>query len=684
MHRIASVAVWMSLAFASVVAFQLFVAIDEAQPAGTQRAFKVVAVDTPTKGAATDAIAQAARELHRTIYKVQPDPHDSTQGRVLFAFVGDDDAFRAHGGYDYPAFSTQATTTRVVPADTLTTEDLRGTYVTDAGADQMPQLLAMLDTAGMTASDSTVNGVALLVYSAGQANLAGSFAVMAVALGLAVSYSVARNRKVYALKALHGYRRADNIRTELVAASTTFGLGAAGLVAVGLPLLGIYNHFRQAPAFLRVWAATILVLYVALALLVVLAVVSLPRGNIPTVLKGEQVALRNGVLAAGAQIVVLAIVAATTSAAMTRVDAIHDSLEASSRWSQSDPLYALRLSVSASSHDDQLQAGPGLAAVIADMEASGRALLVQYEGQVVSDHTTAGPTGAAPLIVDNGYLARQVVNDAGGGRLTDLPAVQNHFTLLVPTSYQGDPEALLRTYVDYFRDFACRVGRGDDQTVACDPTGTIVFTAPGQDLFTYNGTAFMPAEMQQDAPFLHDPVVVVVPAASGLISPLLYVSYASQDNLFFSDPAALDSDLQQHGVRGYFQGIDNAADAVTTSVALAQRELRMDVFSLSLGGAVLVLSSIVMVIVYCDRRKRPMFVALIHGSSFASRHWGYLTGAVVLSLVGIVIAGLAGGSLARPRDVATGMAFVVAQVAVALAAIRIYEARFRADFIKRY
>ncbi|MBU4336592.1 MAG: hypothetical protein KJ548_08445, partial [Actinobacteria bacterium] len=63
---------------------------------------------------------------------------------------------------------------------------------------------------------------------------------------------------------------------------------------------------------------------------------------------------------------------------------------------------------------------------------------------------------------------------------------------------------------------------------------------------------------------------------------------------------------------------------------------------------------------------------------------GYLTGAVALSGVGIAIAGLAGGSLLRPRDVATAIAFAIAQVAIALAAIRIYETRFRADFIKRY
>jgi len=99
---------------------------------------------------------------------------------------------------------------------------------------------------------------------------------------------------------------------------------------------------------------------------------------------------------------------------------------------------------------------------------------------------------------------------------------------------------------------------------------------------------------------------------------------------------------------------------------------------------VLVLSSVVTIAVYCDRRKRPMFVELIHGYSFVRRHWRYLAGAAGLSVLGIGLAGLAGGSLARGRDVVVAAAFLAAQVVVSLVAIRIYETRFRADFIKRY
>jgi len=680
-HRIAALTLWMSLVFASVVAFQVFIAVDEAQPAGTQSAFDVVKVDAPTKDAAIDAIAATAQELGCNIFKVQPDPDGSTQGRILFAFVGDSDTFESNGGYDYPEFSALALTTHVVPADTLTTQDLRGRYVTDASAGQMAAMLARLDEAGIAARDSTVGGIWILLYSVGQGNLAGSFAVMAIALGLAISYSVARNRKVYALRALHGYRRISSVRAEVISCTATFGVGVAGLLVVGVPLLGVYNQFRQALGFLRVFALTIVVLYVVVIALVVLAVLSLPRASTPVVLKGERASLRNGVLAAVAQVAVLAIVLATTSASMNRVEAVKDSLAVSNYWSEGDALYALRLSATGT-HEDNVRDAPGLAAVIVDLERADQVLLVGFKGDIGDDAgAPTDPQGSDAMIVNNQYLERQVVRDAEGRRIVDLSEGKDGFTLLVPRSYDGDPQALLERYVAYFKDFACTVGRVD-HSFSCDPQGKIVFTEPRQDLFTYSGTAFLPAEMQTKM-FVHDPVIAVVPAVSELISPMEYLSYSSRDDVLFSDPAALGDALDAQG-SGSFQGIDNAADAVTTSVALAQRELTMDAFGLALGWAVLVLSSVVMIAVYCDRRKRPMFVELIHGYSFVRRHWRYLAGAAGLSVLGIGLAGLAGGSLARGREVVVAAAFLAAQMVVSLVAIRIYETRFRADFIKRY
>jgi len=367
---------------------------------------------------------------------------------------------------------------------------------------------------------------------------------------------------------------------------------------------------------------------------------------------------------------------------MNRVEAIKGSLAVSTYWSEGDALYALRLS-GTGTHEDDVRDAPGLAAVIADLERADKVLLIGFKGDVGDDAgKPTDPEGSDAMIVNNHYLERQVVHDAEGRRIAGLAGGKDAFTLLVPRSYDGDPQALLARYVAYFKDFACTVRRAD-HAFSCNPHGKIVVTERGQDLFTYSGTAFLPAEMQTQM-FVHDPVIAVVPAVSGLISPMEYLSYSSRDDVLFSDPAALSDGLRAQGSGGSFQGIDNAADAVTTSVALAQRQLTMDAFGLVLGWAVLVLSSAVMIALYCDRRKRPMFVELIHGYSFARRHWRYLAGSAVLSVLGIGLAGLAGGSLTRGREVVVATAFLTAQMVISLVAIRIYETRFRADFIKRY
>jgi hypothetical protein len=683
MHRVAAVAIWMSLVLASLLAFQVFISVDEMRPAGTRSACTVTQVDSPTKQDALDAIQAAADDVGRDIFKVQPDATNSTRSRTLFAF--------ATGPSTSPStlrpFAGQTMATRVRPAADITTEDLRGRYVTDAEPAEMGRLLAVLEQAGLTAQNDSLSGLrgTLLIaaMAIGRGNLAGALVVTAAALWLAIAYSVSRNRKIYAIRALHGFRRGANLRAELTGATTTFCIGLAGLAVVGLPTLGVLTRFTQFPTFLQVLAVTVGILYAWVILLAALAVATLPSASIPAVLKGEQVPVRTAVLASATQVLVLAIVFATTSAAMTRIDAVSGSIDATRHWTQGDPLYALRVSVSATGHmDGQKAAAPGLAATIATMEAAGQVLLAHYEGSNQPDETTGTPSADqtfTPLIVNDAYLDRQVVNDADGHRLTHLAAPGDTFTLLVPTTYRGDREALLATYAENF-EFTCSLDLGDD---VCDPRGTIIDTAPSQDLFLFNGTQFMPAEAQQDAATLHDPVVAVVPASSKLISPLYAVSIASQDNLFFTDPVALRTGLEAHGAMVTFQGIDNAADAVTAAVAISRSELRMDAFSLALGWGVLVLSSIVMVTVYCDRRKRPMFVQLIHGFGFTERHLTYLAGVIILSAVGIAVTAATATGLTGGRELAIALGSIGAQLAVALVAIRTYEALFRADFIKR-
>lgn len=684
MHRISAAALPMALGLSVVIAFYVVLTVDEGQPAGTENAFKILTVETSEKAAGVAALASAADGLGINIFKVQPDPSDSMQARILYAFVGDPDRFAAHGGYDYPTFSNQQVRTTVLPAAQITTEDLRGRYVTSADAGQLTDLLNTLDGAGLRAEADGVSRLLLIGFSAGQGNLAGAVLVMLIALALAVFYSVSRNRKIYALRALHGHRPVDNVRFEVGAATMTFGTGLLALLALIIPVLGFYNQFRQALRFLRVLAVMVVLLYLVLIVLVLIAMWSLPRMHIPAIIKGEQAARRNGILAAVVHVIVLTIVIVTSAGSMDRITAVRASLEVSDRWLQDSPLYALRVAPSETSYEDQVRAADGFGTTLSGLESTGEVLLVSYDSERLPDSTpdAGGVDDAASLIVNNEYLRRQEVRDPQGQRITDVTETPGAFTLLIPDTYRGDRDQLLARYTNYFADFACLVGRDEDDPFTCQPHGAVIATAAGQELFAYNGTEFLPAQMQHDPVTLTDPIIVVAPIASGLISPVLHMSYASQDDLFFGDPAALEAALREHGISSVFQGIDNATDAVATSRALSQRQLQRDIVSLALGWAALILATIIMAAVYCDRRKRPMFVQLIHGYSFTERHWGYFTAIVLLSLIAVGLADLA-GSLGHSRDMVAAAAFVLVQATIAAVAIRAYESRFRADLIKR-
>lgn len=227
MHWTARVAVVVSILFTIIVTFQVFITIDEAQPAGTHSAFTVKRVDSPSKEAAIRAITRAARQTRTNIFKVQPGARDSTRSRTLFAFLGNEHEFQRHGGSAYPTFSRQSLATTVVPASHITTEDMRGRYVTSANHDQIATILADLSRAGVAATDDTVPGLQLFLYALGPGNLGAAFVVVYVALALTIAYSGTTNRKTHAVKSLHGYGRTPILATELASAGAVFGLGLA-------------------------------------------------------------------------------------------------------------------------------------------------------------------------------------------------------------------------------------------------------------------------------------------------------------------------------------------------------------------------------------------------------------------------------------------------------------------------
>ena len=686
-HWIERLTIWASLILTMVVTFEMLITIDQELPAGTGTSFTVERVDTATKADAVRAIAQASRTLGINVFKIQPSFRDSMKSRVLVAFVGDQKSFQRNGGYDYPSFSTRDQSTKVVSYKEITTQDLRGSYATNADRSHMEQLAKALSRSRIVVDESQSlwsRGlwIGATIYALGRGGLWAGVVIIAITLVVSTAYSLSRNRKIHAIKAMHGYTSVRILVGELVSLLATLVVGLMTIALVGLPFLWLINNFHQIWRLLRGLFIAVAVLTAYLVFLtLVLGGASTFRNRIPAVLNGEGNELRDGIIAGFAQFMVVAVLFGTISGSLNRISAVQSTSRSLAQWSRISDQYVLRLSINIT-QEDELRAAPHLMKVIEDLGSRGKAMLVGYN-KFGSDYydDPYEPNGSDSMIVSPNYLDKQPIAGLDGKPVRVVGKEIGAFTLLVPSSYKGDPGALLKKYAEYFKT-QCQLGVTQKQKpYSCNPHGVLVRTRSGQDISLFSGTQFMPAEDQQRLS-LKDPVVAVTSPSSGLISPMVYLSYTSSDSVLFSDPELLQSKLDHYGISGYFQGIDNAKDSVAYTLSLSRNEQRGDIIAISFGLAAAMMAILVCSAAYCARRRRLSFVQFIHGYGFFRRHGGFLimqnTG-VLLTLIAVGMI----GSMNKVADLVAGTLLFAGSSLIMAITVSAYESRFRADDIKR-
>ena len=686
-HWIQRLTIWASLILTMVVTFEMLITIDQELPAGTGTSFTVERVDTATKADAVRAIAQASRTLGINVFKIQPSFRNSMKSRVLVAFVGDQKSFQRNGGYDYPSFSTRDQSTKVVSFEEITTQDLRGSYATNADRSHMEQLAKALSRSRIVVDESQSlwsRGlwIGATIYALGRGGLWAGVAIIAITLVVSTAYSLSRNRKIHAIKAMHGYTSGRILVGELVSLLTTLVVGLMTIALVGLPFLWLINNFHQIWRLLRGLFIAVAVLTAYLVFLtLVLGGASTFRNRIPAVLNGEGNELRDGIIAGFAQFMVVAVLFGTISGSLNRISAVQSTSRSLAQWSRISDQYVLRFSINIT-QEDMLRAAPPLMKVIEDLDSRGKAMLVGYN-KFGSDYydDPYEPDGADSMIVSPNYLGKQSIAGLDGKPVRVVGTDIGAFTLLVPSSYKGDTGALLKKYAEYFKGMCQEDVARKQKPYSCNPHGVLVRTRSGQDISLFSGTQFMPAEDQQRLS-LRDPVVAVTSPSSGLISPMVYLSYTSSDSVLFSDPELLQSKLDHYGISGYFQGIDNAKDSVAYTLSLSRNEQRGDVIAISFGLAAFMMAILVCSAAYCARRRRLSFVQFIHGYGFFRRHGGFLVMQNIGMLLTLMAVGII-GSMNKVTDLMAGtLLFAVSSLIMAIT-VSVYESRFRADDIKR-
>ena len=689
-HWIERLTIWASLILTIVVTFEMLITIDQELPAGTGTSFTVERVDTATKADAVRAIAQASKTLGINVFKIQPSFRDSMNSRVLVAFVGDQKSFQRNGGYDYPSFSTRDQSTKVVSYKEIITQDLRGSYATNADRSHMEQLVKALSRSRIVVDEpqslwSRGLWIGATIYALGRGGLWAGVVIIAITLVVSTAYSLSRNRKIHAIKAMHGYTSGRILVGELVSLLATLAVGLMTIALVGLPFLWLVNGFHQIWRLLRTLFIAVAVLTAYLVFLALaLGGAGTFRDRIPAVLNGEGDELRDGIIAGFAQFMVVAVLFGTISGSLNRISAVQSTSRSLAQWSRISDQYVLRLSLN-TTHEDELREAPPLMKVIEDLDSRGKAMLVGYNGDSVfsadGNDDPYKPDGSNSMIVSPNYLDKQPIAGLDGKPVRVVGTDIGAFTLLVPSSYKGDPGALLKKYAEYFKGMCQEEVARKQKPYSCNPQGILVRTRSGQEISLFSGTQFMPAEDQQRLS-LKDPVVAVTSPSSGLISPMAYLSYTSSDSVLFSDPELLQSKLDHYGISGYFQGIDNAKDSVAYTLSLSRNEQRGDVIAISFGLAAAMMAILVCSAAYCARRRRLSFVQFIHGYGFFRRHGSFLIMQNIGMLLTLMAVGII-GSMNKVTDLVAGtLLFAVSSLIMAIT-VSVYESRFRADDIKR-
>lgn len=677
MRRLAQFSILLSAVVFFFTAQAAFSLLDEARPYGTSGSITISRVGSASKSDALSDISEIARKYKVNIFKSQPKLEDSISSRVLYVFKGNEDSYQEFYASGYPNFSPNNGTVEIRDAAQITTEDIRGTYVISGENASVDQIVADLNSADLVAQPENSSLLTIWLLAVGRTHLAGVICSVLLTVLIVIAYFISQQKKIYAIRKIHGYSKQSNLFFSLGQVLRDFALASLTVFVAGSCYLCVRNHFAQFGRFWLACAVTFVILAIFILIVTISSVTLFGSINVAKAIKGEKDALKVGAIAIVVEVAILVVVTVTINSSISRVSAINEALHASEAWRTGEPLYTLRLSVTGTREDDE-RAAPLFSQTVRELEAQGKVLLT-FQDKYADPQDPYAYGAANSIIVNNNYLKRQVVLDNEGRRIEQLPEERDRFFMLVPDTYEGNKDLLAKNYVERLLS-TCRLGI-EDSSDSCSPKATVITIKSGQVLPSYGQTAELPVEYQEKA-LIQDPILTVISSKSELIAPLDYLSYSSTGALLFEDPETLRMLLTEKGILDNFQGIDNAADAVAHSIQISQGELRMDAFSIILSFSTFVITTFILAMAHCDRSKKIIFVRKIHGFRFYARHRAYIHVCVTVCLLSATVA----LGLYHPKpftDTATSAILAAGALCITMGALKVYEKRMQADYIKR-
>ncbi|MET9430122.1 hypothetical protein [Streptomyces sp. NPDC003036] len=623
------------LAVSAVMAFLFVRGLDEELVLGNSAQVWVFDSDDAVSGAdIARAIASFSDDHGVTVARELPDLKNPDRLRHLYLAPGGPGSEAASWlDEGYPRFGRQVETD-VHPIAEVGQRDPRGYYYVFGPPEAAGALADELSELGLRVSVQHPLAPANLPLLFSGGDLFGSFWVVALAAVTMTGASVLLGARAYGVLRLQGKSFMDLLLRDLRQVALFWSVAAGVVAAAALAFLHLYNGLAWLGLFAAVTAclAGLLVLFVLAAHAAALALTF--RVDVLRALKGRLPARAAfvGTYLVRVPALLLALgVAMDVALAGQHVLARQESQDT---YARAGDAVTLRLNGSLVGEEKRMitQVGGWLRRA----DAAGQVIVAgRRDLQSVSSDAPL-PQGEI-LVVNDAFLAAQPVLDPKGHRYAPAeprPTAQaTHpqaaepcttarpaacaVRLIVPESLSAHAPALSAAVPGVF-------GRLDPDLRRRLTVETLPAKS-GQRLFGYNSGRLSPNTAHtpdDDRSLVRDPVLVVVPNGSKILTDDTYTAFATQDGIVFPDP---DDALNALAVdKDDLHTYVTAVRPVRHSAALALREavndFRLRLFNLVAAVAVLLITGVGVCVIHARKHAQAIFAQHISGWRFTRIH----------------------------------------------------------------
>ncbi|MFE6163821.1 hypothetical protein ACFQ7F_33450 [Streptomyces sp. NPDC056486] len=594
--------------------------LDEELVLGSSAQIWVSESDDSASGAqVARAIAAFSDDHEVAVARELPDVKNPDGLRHLYLASGDSRS-RATSWLNegYPAFSKHVAT-KVHPIAEIGQRDPRGFYYVFGSPEAADALVNEFADLGLGASVEHPLAYSELALLFAGNDLLSSFWVIALAAVTMTGASVLLSAKKYGVLRLHGKSFMGLLAHDLKQLALFWSVAAGTVAAAVLVFLGLYNGLAWLGLFALV-AACLVVLLVLLVLAAHAAALALTcKVEVLRALKGELPA--RAAFAATYLVRIPAVLLALGFAMDVTLAGQHvmDRQENQDAYDKAGDAVSIRLNGSWGGDSKPAVEHVGRWLRKADEEGE----IIVAGRQDLQDASTGArlPQGEI-LIVNETFLAEQSVLDPTGRRYTASPhrgraAAAHSVRLVIPESLAPHASDISAAVPDVF-------GRLDPDLRRRLEVETLP-AKNGQHVFGYNSgdrspnAAYSPDD---DRSLVRDPVLVVVPNGSNILTNDSYTTFATQDGIIFPDPDdvlnPLAADKQE------LQTYVAAVNPVGQNAALMLRDsisyFRLLFFNLIAAVVVLLGTGVGVCIIHSRKHAQAVFAQHISGWRFTSTH----------------------------------------------------------------